>query len=173
MFNMPKKQEEKAVVAKTIENKVFDTKQGVQEKLYPPCGPAELDMADQHRLAFWHTLPDAVPFDEVLKEKYWSNVARKLSQFSSIFVVPVDGTWIAELIVSSAGDQWAKVVLRDKTSLSRTVLDSEIPSGYVIRYSNDPSTKWNVLRTVDNQRIHQGAPDKHTALLWLNGHIAR
>lgn len=118
-------------------------------------------------------LPDGVPFDVVNDPHFWSYVAKRLSPFDEIQVIPEDGSWIAELYVVQCGDFGARVALRSKTTLEAIAIeDAAIPQGYSVKFSG-PVVGWSVLR--GSERIYPPKPytkaaDKADAIAWLKSY---
>lgn len=53
------------------------------------------------------------PIEHLTQPEFWANVAAKLIPFSTVIVVPSDGTFYAEMVVRAAGRNWAQLVFKN------------------------------------------------------------
>lgn len=115
-------------------------------------------------------LPAGIPFENLTNPFFWSFVAKRLSAFDSIEVIPEDGSWIAEFYVVQVGDNWARMALKSKTILESVATEeTEIPQDYEVKFQG-PVIGWGVLRK--GERVYPTTKDKKPsskldAMTWL------
>jgi hypothetical protein len=119
--------------------------------------------------------------DNLLKPEYWSHVSRQpiaFKAFDRIEARSEDGTWLAELLILDAGDNWAKVKLLNVWDLAADVPQetSVIPDfdhpGYDVRWRG-PVALWGVVRLDDKVVLVTGLKAKDDAKLWLSKHLQK
>lgn len=109
---------------------------------------------------------DGTTVEDLLDERYWAHVANMLKPDDWIVVQPDDRSWLAELLVLSAGKLYAQVHLLHKHEIGEI---KELPnaSPYAIDYGGG-TAKWRVTR--DGDVIRDGFDSKRDAARWVRSH---
>lgn len=129
----------------------------------------DLKEAEHARLHKFVHAPEGHTFEEIKKPAYWGNVSAQLSPWTRIDVRAYDGTWYAELLVTSVGRQWARVdVLLHKNLTSADIEQTETGT-HDVRF--DATDGWCVIRRADREKIHVGEESREQAEGWLASHL--
>lgn len=93
------------------------------------------------------TPPVGTPLEHLLKPEYWSHVRGRFAQFAAGAIVramPKDHAWWAELLVTQAGQGFARVTLLRDVKLDPAAAAPLVPPGYDIHPL--PSGKYRAVR---------------------------
>ncbi len=134
-----------------------------------PLHRGKFKQAEAYRITYLITPAAGTPMKRILKRDYWTNIAPVLTKAAKIEVVPEDGEYYAELIVTAFGKNWADVVLHGEvTYLNR---GEPIPedSEFFIKYRGVISGH-AVIRKSDKQVIKDGFQTWAVAKQWLEQH---
>lgn len=107
--------------------------------------------AEFARQVFRVTPPAGTTIEEILEPSYWAHVARRLTPYDFIEIVPEDGAFYARLIVVNTGKLFAKVQLIEKIDLNTPTKVTAIMAMNLFdtKYAG-PTAKWRVIRKADN-----------------------
>lgn len=126
----------------------------------------------EHFVTTWHvTVSPDMPFDEVLKPDYWTNVARKMRPHQRVIVDCEDGSYTATLFVRSAQRLSAHVEVISKSEFGKAdtgPVDGK--SGFEIKWAG-PSHKHRIIRKSDNEVIQHGFETPEAADAWLGNYV--
>ena len=107
--------------------------------------------AEFARQVFRITSPAGVSIEEIIDPSYWAHVARRLTPYDIIEVVPEDGAFYARLIVVNTGKLFAKVQIIEKIDLNTPVnVTAAIAMNLFDTKYAGPNAKWRVIRKSDN-----------------------
>lgn len=125
----------------------------------------------EHIIQGWAVMvEDKTTIEDVLKPEFFAHVARALRPFAKISVLADDGTWYAELLVKSAGSNWANVVPLQIVDL-RGVAAAVVPAdAYAVGFGG-PHHKWRVIRNSDSELVSKGHESEALAKAWLVDHL--
>lgn len=100
---------------------------------------------------------------DVCTQEFWVHVAKRLKAGDRIEVMPVDGSWFAELYVRSANDKEVSVfVLRHVDFMAgEAPVESDL---YEVKFAG--RAKWRVLRRSDKEIMIDGL-EKAAADDWV------
>jgi len=130
--------------------------------------PNRVKEASYVRNIFSATPEQGTPIATVVKSDYWAHATRLFHVLDHIEVVPEDGAYYVELLVTHVGKNFVRVV-----ELRRTVLeepfttDEPTDSAYTLGHRGAIKL-WCVMRKSDKQIIHEGSLTKKEAIQWLN-----
>lgn len=130
-----------------------------------PLAGNKFKRADFSRNIFAITPPPGVTIEDMKQREYWTNVAGNLVQFSRIEVLPRDGSFYAEFIVTAAGKNWANVVLRDFVELDNFKAPVTTDK-YSIKFQGG-TDGWGVIRNSDKKVLGNGFDTSDEASTWL------
>jgi len=133
-----------------------------------PLSGNKFKNAEFSRNLFAITPPPGVTIEDMKKREYWTNVAKFLKQFSRIEVMPRDGSFFAEFVVTSAGPNWANVVLRDFVELDNFKPAIEDTEFSVKLQGGDDG--WAVIRNSDKVVLGNGFDTSDDAKTWLESY---
>ena len=123
--------------------------------------------AEFARNVFAVVVPAETKIADILAPHCWTHIASKLQRGDRVEIYPEDGKYFAELIVVSAGKNWAQVVLAREIPLD-VEATSEMPSDeYYITYGS-PSTLFRVHRKSDKKVLKDGFENKKLAQAWID-----
>jgi hypothetical protein len=130
-----------------------------------PLASNKFKAAEFVRNVFAITPPPGVTIEDMLKREYWTNVAQSLAPMTRIEVLPRDGKFFAELIVTASGKNWANVCLRDFVELDnfKAPADNAI---YTVKHLGSDSG-WAVIRNSDHEVMGDGFDTSDEATSWM------
>jgi hypothetical protein len=144
----------------------------------PEAKPVQLRQTHQGRFKLgghytqdWEVCVEpGTTLDDLLKPEFFCHVAKQLRTFSKIRVLPDDASWYAELIVRSAGTNWARC------SLFKFVeFDAVQPEAQAVEYAKvgwgGPSQKHRVVRISDGAVLSKDHESSEIAQAWLKDHL--
>lgn len=143
------------------------TKPASKERL--PLSPKRHKLADYER-NLWVVTPEAgTSLDEVLKPEYWAHCADKMRAFDKVEVRAEDESYYAELLVRSAGKNWAVCSVLAQVDLDQKQV--QVPEdAYTVGWGG-PHQKHRVVRKSDNEVVFQGGETADAARAWLKEHL--
>jgi hypothetical protein len=127
-------------------------------------------LADYERNVWVANTEAGVSLDEIRKPEFFAHVAAKLKPWDRIEVRPDDETFYAELLVRSAGKNWAVTTLIQFTDLAPKEEQAKPQEGYRTEFGG-PHHKWRVLRLSDKEVVSKGHTDQASADAWLVEHM--
>ena len=130
-----------------------------------PLASNKFKNAEFVRNVFAITPPPGVTIEDMLKREYWTHVANLLGPMARIEVLPRDGKFFAELIVTASGKNWANVCLRDYVVLDNFNAPAD-NSIYTVKHLGGDSG-WAVVRNSDKQVMGDGFDTSDEANAWL------
>jgi len=107
--------------------------------------------AEFARQSFRVTPPSGTKIEDMLEPEYWAHVARKITPYDIIEVVPEDGSFYARLFVTNTGKLWAKMHKLEYVELSAK-RPSVMLDKYEAKYSG-PSVKWRIVNKSDGALV--------------------
>ena len=113
--------------------------------------------------------PAGHTFEDIMQPAYWGNVSAMMTPWTRIDVAANDGTWYAELLVTTVGRQWARVHLLRKTTLSSADVDQTQAHTHDIRHVEGKG--WCVIRRADKVEVMAGEETREAAEVWLVEHL--
>lgn len=130
--------------------------------------PNNLQLVEQQVLTWYFRVPVEMPFDELLKPDFWTNVGSKLSPHNRILVDADDGSWTALLFVRSAARISAVVEVISKTEFSDIDLPRMSVDEFDINFLKGSNT-WRIKR--GSKVLEDGFDSKHAASAWLGNYL--
>lgn len=131
--------------------------------------PKRFKLADYER-NLWVATPEAgTTLEDVLKNDYFAHVAGNFKPFDKVEVRAEDESYYAELLVRSAGKNWAvcNVLMHvDLAPKSDAVPDEDYTVGW-----GGPHQKHRVVRKKDGEVLFQGGASADEARSWLTNHL--
>jgi hypothetical protein len=132
----------------------------------PNLHPSGLKKGEHSRAVYFISPAPTVPYDAVLEPIYWKHVANGLRPGDQIEVWPEDGSYWALLLVSSAGDNTAKVEALIHKQITGAVDEASLIEGYSISWRG-PNGKYAVKRDADNNIVQSNFRTKEEAQTWM------
>lgn len=124
-----------------------------------------MKLAEQVRNV-WTIVPEyGVPYEAIVKDPaFLSHVSSQLRPFDRIEVLPEDGSYFAELLVRSAGRQFAVLAELRKVDLAPVKMDND--ARFQVTYQGAHS-KHVVIRIRDRSVLKDGFDTAEDAHAWL------
>lgn len=111
-------------------------------------------------------VPEAgTPFEHLLRQEYWANIAAKLRPGDNIIAFAEDGAWRAELIVWQVGQAWARVSGEAVARPDFGAAPKAAEELFEISYT--PHKKHRVIRIADRIELKSGFDTPEEARRWL------
>lgn len=129
----------------------------------------DLKDAEHQQLRKFVIAPDGIKFDDVMKPEFWGNVSAELRPWTHITVRAFDGTWYAELLVTSVGRQWARVHQLRLTSLTNADVERSQTGTHDVKFVEGKG--WCVIRRADREEVNTGIESREAAETWLADHL--
>ena len=136
---------------------------------YVPLLACRLRTLEQANTQWAVVLPAGTPFNTVLDEKYWSNVAAQFKMFDRIVVNADDGAFTGTLHVRAAGRGWARMAVLDYHELGAAVPVKESDT-HTVAYRG-AYAGWCVVRRADSEVIKDKFQTAEDARAWMAGHL--
>lgn len=134
-------------------------------------------LADYKRNEFRVSPEHGTTLEDIQKPEFWSHVAAHLASFDTIEVIPEDGSFYAELLVITAGKQFATVKLlrhvdlEGKAAKKDLAPDTQLHPDYKIEWKG-PTAKFCVIR-IDGEKMAEGLANKDEATAWLQDFLSK
>ena len=112
--------------------------------------------------------PPGVTLEDIKKREYWTNVAASLKPMARIEVLPRDGKFFAELIVTATGKNWANVVVRDYVELGTP--QAPVTSDKYHIFHQGGNDAWAVTRVSDKVVLANGFDSNEEAVKWMEAY---
>lgn len=135
----------------------------------PPITPQRFKLADYER-NLWVVTPDAgTTLAEVMKPEFWAHCSHAMKPFDKIEVRAEDESYYAELLVRSAGKNWAVTSILAHVDLDQKAVHAP-DEDYAVGWGG-PHQKHRVVRKRDAAVVFQGGNSADEARAWLNEHL--
>ena len=133
--------------------------------------PDRFQISEFARTVFAVTVPSGTRFEEVLEESFWAHVSSKMRPRDRIEILTEDCTWFAELFITAASANWAKVSVLRFVELNETPVAPTIATedGFSVRWGG-PKNKFQVVRSSDKEIVVSGIETKPLAQDWITAH---
>lgn len=131
---------------------------------------ARFHLAEHKRNVYLIVPPEGTPFEAVLDAAYLGHVAARLRIGDRVEVMPEDGAYFGELLVTYVERQTAKVEVLRKIDLGAIDVPAEAPD-FEIRFKG-PQRQHSVVRVSDKSVVKDGFATKDAAGVWLASHLA-
>jgi len=133
-------------------------------------------LADYKRNEFRVSPEHGTTLEDIQKPEFWSHVAAHLASFDTIEVIPEDGSFYAELLVITAGKQFATVKLLRHVDLEGKAAKKDAPEAqihpdYKIEWGG-VAVKHRVVRS-DGEVMAEGIQKKADAEAWLQDFLTK
>lgn len=140
----------------------------LEEKRTVILPEARMALAEQWRQDWVVNAAEGDKLADVLKPDYWAHVASKMQPLDHVEVRAETGEWIAQLLVTTVGRNWAHVkLLQEYRLVSEDAGRVEAASPYDIAYKG-PQRKHCVIRKADAAVLAEGLGTKVEAMSWLD-----
>lgn len=125
--------------------------------------PEYMQLAEQWRQDFVVHVPEEHTVEDLLEPAYWAHVAgaRAMQRFDRIEARAETGEWVADLLVVSAGRNWANVKLLATHDMTATASKATPEARHTVKLRGPH--KWCVMRISDGAVIQQGLETKQAA----------
>ncbi len=138
---------------------------------YPALHANGLERAEYANTNWRVKVPEGTPKEALTNETFWANNARLMNIYDRVEVIPLDGSWFAELLVLDKSDHWARLTILRFVELETVVVSDDIPSGYSIKWKG-PVLRWVILRDADSKPMTaKKMQTKAEAIEWLQDHM--
>jgi hypothetical protein len=122
---------------------------------------------------------NGISLSRVMQPAFWAHVASKLRPWDKIFVRPHEGHWYAELLVTEASRNWAKVhLLKDWALTTNDVaqtlvsMQEHLAAGMKeLEVKFRASHQWCVLRRADGSILVENLTSREGAHAWVIEHM--
>lgn len=134
--------------------------------------PTRFALGEYARNVWTVDVPEGDTMETVTSRDYFAHVAKQLKPWDRIEVRAENGDWFAELLVRSAGPNWAttRVLAFHKLAADAPEAKDE-ETGYEVKYAG-PQHKHRVIRKSDKQVVAENLPTKEDAHAWVKEHTA-
>jgi hypothetical protein len=108
------------------------------------------------------TLPE-----DILDPQYWAHVAAQLQLYDRVEVLLETGEWMAELICTGVGRNWAQMQVLKHYDLAPPVEALAAAARYRVDWKGKAFV---VVRIADSQVVQGGFANRNDANAWLSNH---
>lgn len=143
----------------------------------PTIERGRVHLLEHYRQDYVAVIPQEVDPKDLEDPSYWAPVASQFRPFGRIEARAEDGTWIAELVITSLGRNFAickQIAFHRLTSadIDQTRISAEETkaTGYEIQWKGQHN-KFCVIRESDGAIVHKGEDQKSGADKWLGEHL--
>lgn len=115
---------------------------------------------------YFFTVEEGVTLDDLLRASYWAHVAKKFRPFTKLRVTTDDAKYYAELIVVTAGSNWAvvrEIVYEELESTLQEVPEIQDKSQLFTVEFKGPKNLWCIIRKEDSAMIKKEIVSKEAA----------
>ena len=111
--------------------------------------------------------------EDALESDFWSHVAKYFRPYDRVNLIAEDGSYVAELMVTTAGGSYAKVAelwrwLRPDDAAPQEAGHAQIA---FVKWRG-PVAKWSIIRKSDSECLRDRFAEKSAADQWLNDYVA-
>lgn len=136
-----------------------------KEREVPSVVPNRVQMAEHGRNIHLVTAESGEFPKDFLQPEFYAHVAKDMRPMDHVEIRTDDGTYWAELLVTEAASNWAKVHMLREAQLQSP---GEQPSDKRFRVEwKGPHLKHCVIRAKDSSVIHSGDAQRKDSILWL------
>ena len=136
-----------------------------QEREAPMVPPNRCQMAEHGRNIFLITAETGEFPGDFLQPEFYAHVAKDMRPMDHVEIRTDDGTYWAELLVTEAAANWAKVHLLREAKL-QPAGDQPTDKRFRIEWKG-PHLKHCVIRAKDSSVIHSGDALRKDSMTWL------
>lgn len=140
-----------------------------EEKRAVVLDPQRMQLAEQWRQDWVVLAEPGTRIEDITEPAYWAHMAGRLQQFDRIEVRAETGEWLVELIVVSAGRNWAQLHIAHKFDLNERTKAAPRAAAHTVEWKG-PQRKFSVIRTSDGAVLQEGFGSKPEAQVWLENH---
>ena len=139
-----------------------------QEVAAQPLQLSRMKEGQYARNVFSVTVPNNVTIADIVEETYWQHVARNLRLRDRIEVMPDNGEWFVELMVTSVGKLHAGVAIMRENQFTTPEIQASEASAYEIKYAG-PHVKYQVIK--NGVVVADSFDTEQVARRWVTSHI--
>jgi len=140
----------------------------------PSVVNSRMQLSESVALDYFVTAESRVTRQDINRPEFWAHVARQLRPFSRLRVTTDDAKFIAELVVITAGSNWAvvrEIFFIDLENALTAVPDLQYRENqFYIQYKGT-KLKWSIIRKSDSAIIKSEIPSKDMAELALAEYV--
>lgn len=138
----------------------------------PDLLPQRIQLAEHQRNIYQCVVEPSVTRAHLLNDKFWQHVSLKFQPYTRIEVITDDGRFFCELLVISAGRNWAAVKELRYIELGGVDIKKEAAKRdeFEVKWCG-PAVKWAVIRRSDNARIKDQLDTREQADGFLNSYV--
>ena len=133
-------------------------------------GPTNLGGKEIEQFRRCYGIPVSCPVEDALAPEFWAHVSQHLRPFDRLELMAEDRTYVADLIVISAGRGYAKVKLLAMHELAENAeaLDAEEAADVdmIVKWGG-PAGKWMVIRQKDKMKMRDGLATREDAQMFV------
>lgn len=129
----------------------------------------DLKDAEHQQLRKFVCAPEGVSFEQMLEPGFWGNVSADLKPWTIITCRANDGSWYAELLVTSVGRQWARVHVLLNVPLSSADVERSQTGSHDVKHVDGQG--WAVIRRADRATVYADGETREDAEKWLVDHL--
>lgn len=130
--------------------------------------PNRRQLAEHGRQTHIITVEDASHPEDFLDPAFWALVAKDMQLGDHVEIRDDGMTFWGEYLILAADKTWAKLHKLRESKLV-PVEERSISPDYSVQYKG-PHKKYCVVRKSDSSIVHEGAPDRASANVWLEGY---
>lgn len=131
--------------------------------------PQRMKLAEYDRQDWTVTAELGHTIEDVQQPDYWAHMAEQMKPYDHVEVRVDDGAWVAYLLVTACGKNWARVQLLSKYDL---VEDSNVPTSsakHKVEWKG-PHFKFCVVRISDGEKVKEQCTSRAEATTWMTEH---
>ena len=136
-----------------------------------PITQSKVRQAEFYRNVFVATPEPGTKVCELLKSEYWAHIAKTLHISDRIEVLPEDGEYFAELIVTGISQHRVTLVLLRVVPLEAEVPEEPAVREYEVTYRG-PIAQHSVRKISDKSILKESFGTKAEAVKWLRDYEA-
>ena len=107
--------------------------------------------------------------EDLKNPEYWANVSAQMSPWMRVEARAKDGSWMADLVVTSVGRNWARVKVLNYWPLATADVERTETGTHEVVFRE--SKGWSVIRKADRAVLREGEETREQAEAWLTKHL--
>ena len=131
--------------------------------------PQRCALAEQWRQDWVVNAEVGTTIDDILDPAYWAHMAAQFQRMDRIEVRMETGEWVADLICTESGRNWAAMHLITKHVLQPATEQAAGPAQHEVIWRGQQH-RFCIKRTSDNEILQANIPSKPEALAWLQNY---
>jgi hypothetical protein len=144
----------------------------------PKISSSRFKAAEFKRTVYRATPERGTTLEQLQKPEYWAHVAANARDFDLIEVIPEDGEYFAQLVVTKCDriNVWTALICFIPLQEAAAVVDADIQTDdggdYEFKWKG-PKDKMAIIRKSDGVKVSDGHDNKVAAQAWLKDYLKK